>query len=57
MREPKPFFIDDGPGKAIGINMFIGKRPQAVFGNSGTADLKSGDAQMLEWMQRVMERG
>jgi phosphoglycolate phosphatase-like HAD superfamily hydrolase len=51
MREPKPFFIDDGPGKAIGINMFIGKRPQAAFGNSGTADLKSGDAQMLEWTQ------
>jgi phosphoglycolate phosphatase-like HAD superfamily hydrolase len=51
MREPKPFFIDDGPGKAIGINLFIGKRPQAAFGNSGTADLKSGDAQMLEWTQ------
>jgi phosphoglycolate phosphatase-like HAD superfamily hydrolase len=45
MREPKVFFIDDGPGKAIGINMFIGKRPQAAFGNSG------GDAQMLEWTQ------
>src|SRR5271154_5183559 len=51
MREPKPFFVDDGPGKAIGINMFIGKRPYAAFGNSGTADLKSGDAQMLEWTQ------
>jgi phosphoserine phosphatase len=51
MREPKPFFIDDGPGKAIGINLFIGKRPQAAFGNSGSADRKSGDAQMLEWAQ------
>ena len=51
MREPKPFFIDDGPGKAVGINMFIGKRPQAAFGNSGSADLKSGDTQMLEWTQ------
>jgi phosphoglycolate phosphatase-like HAD superfamily hydrolase len=51
MREPKPFFVGDGPGKAIGINLFIGKRPQAAFGNSGTADLKSGDAQMLEWTQ------
>jgi len=51
MREPKPFFIDDGPGKAIGINLFIGKRPQAAFGNSGSADFKSGDAQMLEWTQ------
>ncbi len=51
MREPKPFFIDDGPGKAVGINMFIGKRPYAAFGNSGSADLKSGDTQMLEWTQ------
>jgi phosphoglycolate phosphatase-like HAD superfamily hydrolase len=51
MREPKPFFIDDGPGKPIGINMFIGKRPYAAFGNSGSADLKSGDTQMLEWTQ------
>jgi phosphoglycolate phosphatase-like HAD superfamily hydrolase len=45
MREPKVFFIDDGPGKAVGINLFIGKRPYAAFGNSG------GDAQMLEWTQ------
>jgi len=45
MREPKPFFIDDGPGKAVGINLFIGKRPYAAFGNSG------GDAAMLEWTQ------
>jgi hypothetical protein len=36
-------FIDDGPGKAIGINRFIGKRPYAAFGNS------DGDRQMLEW--------
>jgi phosphoserine phosphatase len=51
MREPKVFFIDDGPGKAIGINMFIGKRPQAAFGNSGSTDFTAGDAQMLEWAQ------
>jgi hypothetical protein len=51
MREPKVFFIDDGPGKVIGINLFIGKRPQAAFGNSASADFKSGDAQMLEWAQ------
>ena len=43
MREPKPFFIDDGDGKAIGINLFIGKRPQIAFGNS------DGDREMLEW--------
>jgi phosphoglycolate phosphatase-like HAD superfamily hydrolase len=43
MREPKVFFIDDGDGKAIGINLFIGKRPYAAFGNSG------GDREMLAW--------
>jgi phosphoserine phosphatase len=43
MREPKVFFIDDHAGKAIGINLFIGKRPFAAFGNSG------GDREMLEW--------
>jgi phosphoglycolate phosphatase-like HAD superfamily hydrolase len=42
-REPKAFFIDDGPGKAVGINLFIGKRPRIAFGNSG------GDRQMLAW--------
>ena len=42
-REPKIFFIDDHAGKAIGINLFIGKRPVAAFGNSG------GDREMLEW--------
>ncbi len=44
-REPGAFFIDDGPGKAVGIDLFIGKRPYAAFGNSG------GDAQMLHWTQ------
>lgn len=43
LREPKIFFIDDKDGKPIGINLFIGKRPQAAFGNSG------GDREMLEW--------
>jgi phosphoserine phosphatase len=42
MREPKVFFDDDHAGKAIGINLFIGKRPFAAFGNS------DGDQQMLE---------
>ena len=45
MREPKVFFVDDGPGKAIGIDLFIGKRPIAAFGNS------TGDAEMLQWTQ------
>lgn len=43
MREPKIFFVDDKGGKPIGINLFIGKRPLAAFGNS------TGDREMLEW--------
>ena len=45
MREPKVFFINDHSGKPVGINLFIGKRPTAAFGNS------SGDQQMLEYTQ------
>jgi hypothetical protein len=45
LREPKVFFIDDGAGKPVGINLFIGKRPDAAFGNS------NGDQQMGEWIQ------
>lgn len=43
MREPKIFFVDDKVGKPVGINLFIGKRPTAAFGNS------DGDRQMLEY--------
>jgi len=43
MRLPKIDFIDDGPGKAVGIQRFIGRRPIAAFGNS------DGDLQMLQW--------
>jgi phosphoglycolate phosphatase-like HAD superfamily hydrolase len=43
MIEPKLFFIDDRGGKPVGINLFIGKRPHAAFGNS------DGDREMLEW--------
>src|SRR5256886_6296200 len=43
LREAKVLFIDDGPGKAEGINTFIGRRPIMAFGNS------DGDPQMLEW--------
>ncbi len=43
MRDPKLFFNDDFDGKAIGINLFIGKRPQIAFGNS------DGDKEMLQW--------
>lgn len=40
---PKVEFIDDGPGKPVAINRFIGLRPILAFGNS------DGDQQMLEW--------
>lgn len=43
MKEPKVEFVDDGPGKPVGINRFIGRRPVFSFGNS------DGDQQMLEW--------
>ena len=41
MRMPKVFFVDDHAGKAVGINLFIGKRPYAAFGNS------DGDREMF----------
>jgi hypothetical protein len=31
---PKVDFVDDGPGKPVGINKFIGRRPVFAFGNS-----------------------
>jgi phosphoglycolate phosphatase-like HAD superfamily hydrolase len=36
-------FIDDGPGKPVGIGKVIGKRPIFAAGNS------DGDLQMLQW--------
>ena len=42
-RLPEVNFIDDGPGKPVGINEFIGRRPIAAFGNS------DGDLEMLQW--------
>ena len=41
--EPAFFFNNDREGKPVGINMIIGRRPQAAFGNS------DGDRQMIEW--------
>jgi len=35
--------VDDKGGKPVAINMIIGRRPHAAFGNS------NGDQQMLEW--------
>ena len=43
LREPKIEFNDDGPGKPVAIQKFIGRRPIFAFGNS------DGDQQMLQW--------
>jgi phosphoserine phosphatase len=43
IKQPKVEFVDDGAGKPVGINRFIGRRPIAAFGNS------DGDLQMLQW--------
>ena len=43
IKEPKVEFIDDGPGKPVGINRFIGRRPIIAVGNS------DGDREMLEY--------
>ncbi|WP_426535661.1 HAD family hydrolase [Bradyrhizobium sp. McL0615] len=43
MKIAKIEFVDDGPGKPVGINRFIGRRPIFAFGNS------DGDLQMLQW--------
>jgi len=42
---PELNFVDDKAGKPVGIQMHIGRRPIAAFGNS------DGDLQMLEWTQ------
>jgi len=43
MKLPEVLLVNDGPGKPVGIGMFIGRRPIAAFGNS------DGDLQMLQW--------
>jgi hypothetical protein len=42
---PEVLLIDDQTGKPEGINLIIGRRPYAAFGNS------TGDQQMLEYTQ------
>src|SRR5690606_22721973 len=42
-RLPEMNFVNDGPGKPVGINEDIGIRPIAAFGNS------DGDLEMLQW--------
>lgn len=43
LKLPEVDYVDDGPGKPVGIQKFVGRRPIAAFGNS------DGDLQMLEW--------
>jgi len=43
MRDPKIEFVNDGPGKPVGIQKFVGRHPVLAFGNS------DGDHQMLQW--------
>ena len=43
MKLAKIEFIDDGPGKPVDVNRFIGRRPIFAFGNS------DGDLQMRQW--------
>jgi hypothetical protein len=43
MKLPEVDFIDDGPGKPVGIARFIGRRPIIAFGNS------DGDFEMLQY--------
>ncbi len=43
LKLPEGDFVDDGPGKPVGIQQIIGRRPVMAFGNS------DGDLQMLQW--------
>jgi phosphoglycolate phosphatase-like HAD superfamily hydrolase len=49
LKQPKVEFIDDGPGKPVGINRFIGRHPVFAFGNS------DGDLEMLQWTTKGPE--
>jgi len=40
---PEINLVNDGPGKPVGIQQFIGRRPVMAFGNS------DGDLPMLQW--------
>ncbi|WP_160008467.1 HAD family phosphatase [Rhizobium sp. 18055] len=50
-RLPKIDFVNDGPGKPVGINKFIGRRPVFVAGNS------DGDYEMLRWTTEGPQHG
>nr|MBA3324949.1 haloacid dehalogenase-like hydrolase [Paracoccaceae bacterium] len=42
-RQPEVFFVDDGPGKPVGILRHIGRQPVIAFGNF------DGDFEMLQY--------
>lgn len=44
IKTPTVHFVDDGPGKPVGIHDSIGRRPIIAFGNS------DGDLQMLQYV-------
>lgn len=44
LKETRIEFIDEGPGKPVGVHRFLGRRPIFAFGNS------DGDQQMLQWV-------
>ncbi|MDE1991100.1 MAG: haloacid dehalogenase-like hydrolase [Rhizobiaceae bacterium] len=50
-REAKIEFVNDGPGKPVGINKFIGRRPIFVAGNS------DGDYEMMRWVTSGKQHG
>ena len=43
MQLPEIHLVDDGPGKPVGINQFIGRRPTIAVGNS------DGDLEMMQY--------
>ena len=49
-RLPAVSFVDDKAGKPVGINVHIGRRPIAAFGNS------DGDLEMLQWTTLAGDR-
>nr|WP_310821066.1 HAD family hydrolase [Stratiformator vulcanicus] len=51
MKLPQIDLIDDGPGKPVGIQQVIGRRPVIAGGNS------DGDLQMLQWAANTVGPG
>ena len=54
MRDPKLFFNDNDDGKAIGINLFIGKRPQIAFGKAMNLHLAEISTQITPGAHAVL---